>query len=302
MNEPLWIRRIGSLGIIGLVLLFCLAQAHGSEVPTLKGRVNDYAGILSPGAEKRLETLLSDLEKTDATQIVVLTLPSLGGETIEEYGIRVADTWKIGQKGLDNGAILIISKNDRKLRIEVGYGLEGRLTDLMAGRIIGNIIVPRFKAGNFDQGITEGVQAMIQVVRGEFKAENHPAPSAIPWHENLFSVIVVLFLINIMGRIRRPMGALAWAGLFPALGALFFDPGVFWSMVMIPLGALGGFAMSFFGPPLRSGPSSFIGRHGDGFRLGSGRGFGGGGFGGFSGGGFSGGGGSFGGGDASGGW
>lgn len=297
MNKPLWIRRIGSLGIVGLVMFFCLVPVLGMEVPVLKGRVNDYAGILSPAAENHLESVLSDLEQTDSTQIVVLTLPSLGGETIEEYGIRVADTWKIGQKGLDNGAILIISKNDRKLRIEVGYGLEGTLTDLMAGRIIGNIIVPRFKAGDFEQGITEGVQAMIQVVRGEFQAENRPAPSAAPWHENLFSIIVVLFLINIMGRIRRPMGALAGAGLFPALGALFFNPGLFWILVMIPVGALGGLAMSFFGPPLRSGLSSFTGRHGDGFRLGGGRGFGG-----FGSGGFSGGGGGFGGGGASGGW
>lgn len=302
MNKPLWMRRISSLGIVGLVLLFCLAPVHGSEVPALKGRVNDYAGILSPAAENELETVLSDLEKTDATQIVVLTLPSLGGETIEEYAIRVADAWKIGQKGLDNGAILIISKNDRKLRIEVGYGLEGTLTDLMAGRIIGNIIVPRFKAGDFEQGITEGVQAMIQEVRGEFKAENRPAPSAVPWHGNLFSVIVVLFLINIMGRIRKPMGALAGAGLFPILGALFFNPGPFWTLVMIPMGALGGLAMSFFGSPLSFSSSSFHGRHGDGFRLGGGRGFGGGSFGGFSGGGFSGGGGGFGGGGASGGW
>ena len=302
MNKPLWMRRISSLGIVGLVLFFCLAPVHGSEVLALKGRVNDYAGILSPAAESRLETVLGDLERTDATQIVVLTLPSLGGETIEEYGIRVADTWKIGQKGLDNGAILIISKNDRKLRIEVGYGLEGTLTDLMAGRIIGNIIVPRFKAGDFDQGITEGVQAMIQAVRGEFKAENRPAPSSIPWHGNLFSVIVVLFLINLMGRIRKPMGALAGAGLFPILGALFFNPGLFWTLVMIPIGALGGLAMSFFGSPLSFSSSSFHGRHGDGFRLGGGRGFGGGSFGGFSGGGFSGGGGGFGGGGASGGW
>jgi uncharacterized protein len=300
MNKPLWMRRISSLGIVGLVILFCLAPVHGSEVPALKGRVNDYAGILSPAAESRLETVLGDLERTDATQIVVLTLPSLGGETIEEYGIRIADAWKIGQKGLDNGAILIISKNDRKLRIEVGYGLEGTLTDLRAGRIIGNIIVPRFKAGDFEQGITEGVQAMIQVVRGEFKAENRPAPSAVPWHENLFSIILVLFLINIMGRIRKPMGALAGAGLFPALGALFFNPGPFWTLVMIPVGALGGLAMSFFGPPIRSGPASFISRHGDGFRLGGGRSLGGGSFGGF--GGFSGGGGGFGGGGASGGW
>ena len=283
-----------------LVIFLCAVLAHGLEVPELKQRVNDYADMLSPSTENQLETVLSDLERTDSTQIVVLTLPSLEGENIEEYAIRVAESWKIGQKGLDNGAMLIISKNDRKLRIEVGYGLEGSLTDLMAGRIIRNIIAPQFKAGNFDQGVTDGIQGMIQVVRGEFKAAEKTrrlAPRASRWHSNLFSIIVFLSLVNMIGRIRRPLGALSGGILFPILGAMFFNLGLFWSLLMIPIGAIGGLVMSLFGPPLSFGPSSTQRRSGGGYWLGGGGGFGGGGFGGFSGGG-----GGFGGGGASGGW
>ena len=151
-----------------------LSDVHGNlpalEVPPLTGRVNDTAGMLSATTRQQLEDVLARLEQTDSTQIVVLTIPSLGGEVLEEFSIKVVDQWKIGQKGLDNGALLMIAKNDRKIRIEVGYGLEGSLTDLMAGRIIRNVIVPHFKAGNFDQGVIEGVQAMIKAVRDEYKA------------------------------------------------------------------------------------------------------------------------------------
>ncbi len=309
MNKPVTIRLINCIGLGSLFIFLFAALAHGLDVPKLKGRVNDYARILSSATENQLETVLGNLEQTDSTQIVVLTLPSLEGENIEEYSIRVADSWKIGQKGLDNGAILIISKNDRKLRIEVGYGLEGTLTDLMAGRIIGNIMVPQFKAGNFDQGVADGVQAMIQVVRGEFKAteENRlTGTRSAPWHMSLFSLGVFFFLVNMLGRIRRPLGALSGGILFPILGAVFFNFGLFWSLVMIPMGSIAGLVMSFFGSPLSYSPSP-LRRHGGGFGLGSGSsfgsgGFGGGGFGGGGFGGFSGGGGGFGGGGASGGW
>ncbi|MBI5097300.1 MAG: TPM domain-containing protein, partial [Nitrospirae bacterium] len=117
------------------LLLFPLA-AYALDVPQLKGRVNDYADMISASAEARLEEELKSFEQSDSTQIVILTIPSLEGEVIEDFGIRVADAWKIGQAGKDNGVILIASKEDREMRIEVGRGLEGRLTDLMAGRII----------------------------------------------------------------------------------------------------------------------------------------------------------------------
>lgn len=304
MNKPVMIRLINYIWLGSILIFFCAVHAYGLEVPKLKGRVNDYAGMLSSSTKNQLETVLSDLEQTDSTQIVVLTLPSLEGENIDEYAIRVADAWKIGRKKLDNGAILIISKNDRKLRIEVGYGLEGTLTDLMSGRIIRNIIVPQFKTGNFDQGVMDGVQGMIQVVRGEFTAaqeSSRPASRSNRGHPNLFSLLVFLFLVNMLGRIKRPLGALSGGILFPILGLMFFNLGFLWVLLMIPIGALGGLVMSFFGSPLGMGSSFTPRKSGGGFWLGGG-GLGGGGFGGGGFGGFSGGGGGFGGGGASGGW
>ncbi len=286
--------------IVGLLVFLSAVLSHGLEVPALKKRVNDYAGMLSSTTETQLETVLRDLERTDSTQIVVLTLRSLEGENIEDFSIRAAESWKIGQKGLDNGALLIISTKDRKIRIEVGYGLEGTLTDLMAGRIIGNIIAPQFKAGNFDRGVTDGVQSMIQVVRGEFKATERvrsPASRKSPWQGNLYSIIIFLFLVNVMGRIRRPLGALSGGVLFPILGAIFFNLGFLWILMMIPIGAVAGLVMSLFGAPLSFSHTLTHRRSGGGFWLGGGGGGGGGGFGGFSGGG-----GGFGGGGASGGW
>ncbi|WP_041273427.1 TPM domain-containing protein [Desulforapulum autotrophicum] len=303
MNKFIMRRLINYMWVGSLLIFLCVVRVYALEVPELKGRVNDYAGMLSSATVNQLEIVLSDLERTDSTQIVVLTLLSLEGENIEDYSIRVADVWKIGRKNLDNGAILIISKNDRKLRIEVGYGLEGTLTDLVAGRIISNIIVPQFKTGNFDRGVIAGVQSMIHAVHGEFNAEgeiHRPEPRVGAWPSNLFSLIVFTFLVNRMGRVRRRFGILSGGILFPILWGMVFNFGFFWSMVMIPIGALGGFAMSFLGSPLRSNPSSPQNRHGGGFWLGGGSGGSGFGSGGF--GGFSGGGGGFGGGGASGGW
>jgi uncharacterized protein len=199
--------------ILVILTLFCiLSTPHllALDVPTLKGRVNDYAGMLSSYAKQQLDGILRDLEKNDSTQIVVLIIPSLDGEVLEEFSIKVVDQWKIGQKGLDNGAVLLITKKERKLRIEVGYGLEGSLTDLMAGRIIRNVLVPQFRAGNFDQGVLDGVQAMIGVVRGEYQA-----PEKIPSRRSskvngtylgLVGFIVCIFLISTLGKLIRFFG------------------------------------------------------------------------------------------------
>jgi len=153
-----------------LLLLFLPALAHGLEVPPLRGHVNDYAGLLTDRAVQRLETRLTEFEKTDSTQIVVLTIPTLGGENLEEYSIKVAEEWKIGREGKDNGVILLVSRQERKIRIEVGRGLEGKLTDLISGRIIRNEIAPAFKAGDFEGGMTAGVAAVMAVVKGEYRA------------------------------------------------------------------------------------------------------------------------------------
>jgi len=141
--------------LILLQLLLPLA-ASALEVPELRGYVNDYAGMISPSTGAQLAEKLKAFEESDSTQIVILTIPSLEGEPIEDVGIKVAESWKIGQKGKDNGILLLVSKQERKMRIEVGRGLEGRLTDLTAGRIIDLVITPRFRAGDLDGGFTAG--------------------------------------------------------------------------------------------------------------------------------------------------
>jgi uncharacterized protein len=222
--------------ILVILTLFCiLSTPHllALDVPPLKGSVNDYAGMLSSYTKQQLEGVLRDLEQTDSTQFVVLIIPSLEGEVLEEFSLKVADQWKIGQKGLDNGAVLLIAKKERDIRIEVGYGLEGSLTDLMAGRIIHKVIVPRFRAGNFDQGVLDGVQAMIGVVRGEYQApEKIPSRSGskVKGTNSFFVVGVIAFsiiLIIILGILSRFFGhghsqrshwGAGWSGRFGAGG------------------------------------------------------------------------------------
>ena len=156
-----------------LFLLLCLCilpfSAGAFDVPPVQGYVNDFAGLLSPAAKSQIETFLRNFEASDSTQVVVVTVPNLQGEPIDMVALQIAEAWKIGQKGKDNGALLLIGKEDRKMRIEVGRGLEGRLTDLLAGRIVDNEIAPRFKKGDFEGGIAAGVNAIAQSVRGEYK-------------------------------------------------------------------------------------------------------------------------------------
>jgi uncharacterized protein len=154
------------------LLLLCWllpATAGAFDIPRPAGYVTDSAGLLSHATVLRLDQALRAFEASDSTQIAVLTVPSLEGEPLEDYSIKVAEDWKIGQKGKDNGALLLIAKAEHKVRIEVGYGLEGQLTDLLTGRIIDNEITPRFKRGDFDGGVTAGVAAMMEAVRGEYQ-------------------------------------------------------------------------------------------------------------------------------------
>jgi uncharacterized protein len=284
-----------------LVLLLAFVTAipvAALDVPRLKGHVNDYAGMLSPASQRQLEALLTDFGQKESTQIALLTIPSLQGDSLEEFSIRVAEVWKIGQAEADNGAILLIAKADRKIRIEVGYGLEGRLTDLLAGRIIRNVIAPHFKAGAFDQGIAAGISAMMDAVRGEFSAGKNPPPArpeqtGIP----LLPLLAIFLLLNALSRASRTMGAAAGGVLAPIAGGLFFGLGPLLLLALIPLGIAAGLLVGLVGGPLSMG-------HGGIRRSGGywGGGFGGGGFSSGGHGGFSGGGGGFGGGGASGGW
>jgi len=294
---PHYLKRHGTILLILLVVCLPLPVA-ALDVPALQGRVNDYAGMLAPATERHLDAALQDLERSDSTQIVVLTIASLEGDSLEDFSIRVAEQWRIGHKGLDNGAILLIAKADRKLRIEVGYGLEGRLTDLMAGRIIANVIVPYFKNGQIDQGVVEGVQAMIGVVKGEFSAADAPADrrqSERRSGNGLFGLILALFILNVLGRLRRSVGALGGAVIVPIIGTAIF--GFSWMLlaILVPVGIVIGLLAGVMGAPLVFGHGGHR-SGGGGFWIGGGGGLGGG-FGGFSGGG-----GGFGGGGASGGW
>lgn len=285
-------RRSGLFFFLGLVLLLLLSQpVLALEVPPLKGRVNDYANILAPATARQLEEVLQRFEATESTQIVLLTVPSLDGASLEDFSLRVVEAWLPGQARLDNGALLLISKNDRKLRIEVGYGLEGRLTDLVSGRIIRDIITPRFREGNFDQGVIDGISAMIAAVQGEFTATTsarQQGGSVDPG--SLFISLLVFF--SILGRIlnRVPwLAAAIGAVVAPLFGALALGLGNLWLLALTVLGFVGGLiAASIAGTAGNTIFRGYQGRPG-----GFGRG---------SSGGFSGGGGRFGGGGASGGW
>jgi uncharacterized protein len=161
-----------SLLVAAVALSWTLVGLAETPVPYLGGRVDDTAGMLSAGTIQALEATLKAHEDSTSNQVVVLTVPSLeAGETIEQFSIRVADTWKIGQKGKDNGVLLIVSRDDRKVRIEVGRGLEGALPDITCGQIIRHEIIPRFKAQDYDGGVTEGVNAILAAIKGEYHAE-----------------------------------------------------------------------------------------------------------------------------------
>ena len=170
---------------------------QATEIPFLGGRVNDTAGILSPEMIKQVEALLKDHEDSTSNQVVVLTILSLEGEALEAYSIRVVDTWKLGQKGKDNGVLLLIVRNDRKVRIEVGRGLEGDLPDITCGLIIRKEIVPRFKQADYDGGVRAGVHAILAAIRGSYTAETSDEGLGDfwvrVWASSIFIVVVGVF-------------------------------------------------------------------------------------------------------------
>jgi uncharacterized protein len=301
MNHFLAVKKPAPVSIYLLVsyVIFLQQICWALEVPALKGRVNDYAAILSPATRSQLEQTLAAFETTESTQIVILTIASLQGESIETFSLQVAERWRIGQKPLDNGAILLIAKNDRKLRIEVGYGLEGRLTDLLAGRIIRDTILPHFKAGDFDQGVISGVQAMMAAVKGEFeslKPADQPRSSKPQFGGLPIALLAFIFLIGQLGRRRRIAGVVAGGFLLPFLGAMFINSAL-WLLALIPVGLLAGFIISSLAGLFGASQAASTHRRHGGFWVGGGGFSSRGGFGGFSGGG-----GGFGGGGASGGW
>jgi uncharacterized protein len=174
--------------------------AFGLEVPQKpSGRVTDQTGTLSAGEIASLERKLLSFERETTNQIAVLIIPSLAGDSLEDYSIRLGEKWKIGQKGRNNGVILLVVKNDRKLRIEVGYGLEGSLPDALAGTIIRNEIAPRFRNGKFYEGIDAGLQAIMAATKGEYKASSKKTRgSHVPsWY--FFLPLILIFGILAIG-------------------------------------------------------------------------------------------------------
>jgi uncharacterized protein len=281
-----------------LALLVCWAFAAFADVavPPLSGRVVDQTGTLSSGDIARLTQTLKNLEARKGSQVAVLIVPTTAPETIEQYSIRVAEAWKIGRKKIDDGALLVVAKDDRKLRIEVGYGLEGALNDVTAKRIIDEVITPKFRSGDFAGGISAGVDRVIGVIDGE----PLPAPAPQQQSSGLLSHIdplnpIVLFGVVIIGvmlraTLGRLIGSVATGGVVGALA--WFIAGSLAASVILGVVA---FLLTMFGESIASS-NGRAGWSGGGSFSGSSSNSGG-----FSGG-FSGGGGGFGGGGASGSW
>lgn len=277
-------------------VLVASPPAGALEVPRLQGYVNDYAGMMSDRVRSELESTLHDFEQTDSTQIVILTIPSLGGEALEEFSMKVAESWRIGQKGKDNGIILLVARQERKVRIEVGRGLEGRMTDLMAGRIIDLVIAPHFRRGDFDGGFVAGINALIDGVRGEYQTpdgRNRQAKDRIP---QLTSLLFYGFILLVMfGRVSRIISGVVGAIGLPLIAMRIFPVAGILIPILAAVGFFAGYLIPSFlfsgkrdrGKTTWSGGIPWTGgiSHGGGF-----------------GGGFSGGGGGFGGGGASGRW
>jgi uncharacterized protein len=148
-------------------LLLLAAAASAKEVPYLSGRVNDLAGLLDAAQRERVEARLAALEQATGAQVAVLTVDSLDGEVLEDYSMRVVETWKLGRQGHDDGVLFLVAAGDRKMRLEVGYGLEGTLTDALTRRILDNVVRPRFKAGDFGGGIEAGVESIAGTLQGQ---------------------------------------------------------------------------------------------------------------------------------------
>lgn len=295
-----------SAAIVGLIAASTLwwgsvqtwAQEGLQPIPALTTRVTDAADILSPTDETALEEKLAAFEARKGSQIAVLTVATTAPEEIEQFSIRVVEAWKLGRKGVDDGALLIVAVNDRRLRIEVGRGLEGVLTDLASNRIIDETITPLFRSGDYAGGINAGIDRMISVVDGE------PLPEPEKNWQNdsrgdfegvigvLFVAAIILsaILCKIFGRL---LGAMATGGVLGAAGLLLTG-----ALGLAVLSAFVGFVVALAGG-VPSGRFATHGRRGRGGPGGFGGGFGGGGFGG---GGFGGLGGGFGGGGASGRW
>ncbi len=275
-----------------LAFALCWGVVAGAQVlvPPMGSRVTDQTATLTNEQKSSLEQTLRSFEARKGSQVAVLIVPSTAPETIEQYALRVAEQWKPGRKNVDDGALLVVAKDDRTLRIEVGYGLEGALTDAASKRIISEIIVPRFRQGDFYGGITAGVDRILRVIDGEpLPKPEESRPAGKRGIGSILPVMMILALVvggvlhTVLGRFP---GALVTGGAVSVVA---------WMLAgAISVALIAGVIAFLF--TLMGGGMGGRGLQGGGF---GGGGFGGGGFGG---GGFSGGGGGFGGGGASGRW
>lgn len=287
-----------SCWILALTLTSALAftvLAYALDVPSLTGRVVDLAHVLPNSTVESLTSQLAAHEAQSSNQVAVLIVPSLEGESLEEFSHRVATTWKLGQKGTDNGVLLLVAIGERKVRIEVGYGLEGVLTDARSAQIVRNEIVPRFRAGDMPGGVTGGVDAIVKTIEGSYRASEKAVPQ--PESDIIGQVVVAVIVGLVVGlalmNIHRFVGPIAGAGLSTLLApwlvpALIASGITLLFLLMVGASGSGGRTTRYRGMDDWVWYSS------------RGGGWGGGSFGG--GGGFSGGGGDFGGGGASGNW
>lgn len=225
---------------VAALLALALATAAWAEVPVppLTARVTDLTGTLRPEQARTIEERLRDFEARKGSQIAVLMVPSTEPEAIEQYGIRVAEAWKLGRKGIDDGVLLLVAKQDRRLRIEVGYGLEGVISDAVASRVINEIITPYLKEGDFYGGISAGVDRIMRLIEGEpLPAPRKDVPSGIA---ELLPFIFIPALV--VGQIVRLLfGRLLGASLVGGLVG-----GAIWWLIGSLLGALAGAAVAFF--------------------------------------------------------
>ncbi|HMH18044.1 MAG TPA: TPM domain-containing protein [Burkholderiales bacterium] len=291
-------RWLGPVAAGAILLLAALSASGEVAVPPLKAHVTDLTGTLSVSQFRELDSRLSDFERSKGSQIAVLVLPSTEPETIEQYSIRVADAWKIGRARIDDGVILVVAKNDRKLRIEVGRGLEGAIPDAIAKRVVSDVITPHFRSGDFYGGVAAGSDALMKLIQGEALPAPQSGVTVNGVHHAIdFQTIFLLFVALVLtdAIFRRLFGRVIGAGISGGIVAfiVWVAAGV---LAFAVVGGLIGFVIALING--LGGSRSSGSWPGGGWS--SGGGFGGGGFGG--GGGFSGGGGGFSGGGASGSW
>lgn len=289
--------------IVLLLLVLATALAFAQvPVPALTAPVMDQTQTLTPAQIASLDRTIRDFRARKGSQISVLIVPTTQPESIEQYSIRVVDDWKLGRRDVEDGVLLLVAKDDRTVRIEVGYGLEGALPDVIANRIVQQVIVPRFREGDFAGGLAEGIERIVAVIEGEPLPE--PQRQSQPSVEGIGQVFPVLLMLVFVGGgiLRRMLGGFGGATVVGGVAGT-----IAWALTKVIGIGIGAGVLAFVFTLLGGGGFGGSGwsnrRRGGGYGGGWGGGFGGGGGGSFGGGGgWSGGGGGFGGGGASGRW